>query len=103
MTTDQPGLSAVLSCRFRRSRLSEVVRIRCCGSRVAWSVRSVCTGRLWDMHELDTTVEARRVQLEAYRSMSATERLRLGFVLSDDVQRVADAGASAREPHQPST
>jgi hypothetical protein len=51
----------------------------------------------------DTTKEARAFQLDAYRSMSGPERLRLGFALSEDVRRLADAGAAAREQHRTAT
>jgi len=53
------------------------------------------------MREVDTTVEARQIQIDAYRAMSAIDRLRHGFALSDDVRRMADAGVTAREPHRP--
>lgn len=52
------------------------------------------------MQEPDTTLEARAIQLDAYRAMSGMERLQLGFALSEDVQRLTDAGAAARELHR---
>ncbi|MGH9155108.1 MAG: hypothetical protein ACRD1K_04505 [Acidimicrobiales bacterium] len=52
------------------------------------------------MEEADTTPEARRVQLDAYRAMSGEERLLLGFALSEDLRRVAEAGDKARRADQ---
>jgi len=55
------------------------------------------------VQEPDTTREARRVQLDAYRAMSGVERLQVGFALSEDLRRFTDAGAAVRELHRPTS
>jgi hypothetical protein len=45
----------------------------------------------------DTSPEARRVQVEAWRRMTGEERLLLAFQLSEDVRRIAEAGRARRE------
>ena len=45
---------------------------------------------------LDTTLDARRRQLDAYRAMSSEDRLRLADQMSDDVRALTRAGIRAR-------
>lgn len=47
---------------------------------------------------LDTTLDARRRELDAYRAMSSEERLRLADQISDDVRALTRAGIRARHP-----
>lgn len=47
---------------------------------------------------IDTSVDARRRQLDAYRAMSAEDRLRLADQMSDDVRSLARSGIRARHP-----
>jgi hypothetical protein len=44
----------------------------------------------------DTSPDARRRQLEAYRAMAGKERLRLAAEMSDDTRALARAGIRAR-------
>lgn len=44
----------------------------------------------------DTSDDARRRQLEAYRAMAPEERLRLAAMMSDDVRSLARSGIRAR-------
>lgn len=45
---------------------------------------------------LDTSFDARRRQLAAYRAMSSEDRLRLADQLSDDVRTLTRSGIRAR-------
>ena len=47
----------------------------------------------------DTSVEARRRQLDAYRSMAPAERLRLAAELSADVRALTESGIRQRHPY----
>ena len=53
------------------------------------------TVRLMD-RPADTSLEARRRQLDAYRAMAPEERLRLAEAMSDDVRALARTGIQAR-------
>ena len=50
---------------------------------------------------LDTSVEARDRQIEAWIAMGPEKRVRLAASMSDDVRRVATEGAAARTPRSP--
>lgn len=54
--------------------------------------------RLRRVEPADTDPEARQVQLDAYRAMTGEQRLALGFRLSEELRRVADAGRAHRVP-----
>ena len=45
----------------------------------------------------DTSPEAHRRQIEAYRSMTPGQRLRLADEMSAEVQQLAEAGRARRE------
>lgn len=45
----------------------------------------------------NTSLETYRRQVEAYRSMTPAERLRLADEMSTEVQQLADAGRAHRE------
>ena len=45
---------------------------------------------------LDTSVEARRRQVEAWIAMGPEKRVRLAASMSDDIRRVAGEGKAAR-------
>jgi hypothetical protein len=47
---------------------------------------------------MDTSFDARRRQVDAYRSMTPGERLRLADAMSSDVRSLAVAGIRARHP-----
>jgi hypothetical protein len=47
---------------------------------------------------LDTSVDAHRRQMDAYRSMAPAERLRLAAELSAEVRTLAEAGIRRRHP-----
>lgn len=46
----------------------------------------------------DTSVDAHRRQLDAYRSMTPTERLRLAAEFSADVRALTESGIRGRHP-----
>ena len=46
----------------------------------------------------DTSPEASRRQLEIYRSMSPSERLRIAASITDEVRALTEAGISKRHP-----
>ena len=50
------------------------------------------------MVSTDTTVEARAVQLAAYRAMTPTERVAIAVALSEDARAVLLAGIASRFP-----
>jgi hypothetical protein len=50
------------------------------------------------LRSLDTSVDARRRQLDAYRSMAPAERLRLAAELSADVRALTESGIRQRHP-----
>ncbi len=50
---------------------------------------------------IDTSVEARARQLEAYRVMRPEDRLRLADQMSDEVRSLARSGIRARHPGNP--
>ena len=47
---------------------------------------------------LDTSIDAYRRQVDAYRSMEPAERLRLAAEMSADVRALADSGIRRRHP-----
>ena len=47
---------------------------------------------------LDTSIDAYRRQLDDYRSMEPTERLRLAVEMSSDVRALAESGIRRRHP-----
>jgi hypothetical protein len=47
---------------------------------------------------IDTTIEAWRRQLDAYRSMTPAERLRLADTMSSDVRSLTLSGIRSRHP-----
>jgi hypothetical protein len=47
---------------------------------------------------LDTSIDAHRRQLDAYRSMEPAERLRLAAQMSAEVRALAESGIRRRHP-----
>jgi hypothetical protein len=47
---------------------------------------------------LDTSVDAYHRQMDAYRSMTPAERLRLAAEMSADIRALAEAGIRRRHP-----
>jgi len=47
---------------------------------------------------LDTSIDAYRRQVDAYRSMTPAERLRLAAEMSADVRALAESGIRRRHP-----
>lgn len=47
---------------------------------------------------LDTSIDAYRRQLDAYRSMGPAERLRLAAEMSAEVRAIAESGIRRRHP-----
>jgi hypothetical protein len=50
------------------------------------------------LRQLDTSLDADRRQIRAYRAMTPSERLRLADAMSDEVLRLALAGLTRRRP-----
>lgn len=50
------------------------------------------------MRSADTTVEARAVQLDAYRALSPTQRVEFAIRLSEDLMAITRSGIRDRHP-----
>jgi|ETNmetMinimDraft_15_1059895.scaffolds.fasta_scaffold17675_2 hypothetical protein len=50
------------------------------------------------MRSLDTSPEAARAQILAYRRMGPARRALMGLQMSDDARRLSEAGIRARHP-----